>query len=71
VPKRTSPSCIEDFDDLNAMDSVVVDKRLANRSRAKRGRRNRHYERQILHHSVIRLDHKLLAKDDQILIPFA
>lgn len=55
MPKRSSPDAIIDFDDLSALDAVIVDKREAKRAHAKRSRRNRHYERQFLRHSVIRL----------------
>ena len=55
MPKRSTPAALEDFDDLAALDAVIVDKRQDKRAHAKRGRRNRHYERQFLRHSVIRL----------------
>lgn len=54
MPRRSSPADLSQFDDLTALDAVIVDKRQAKRAHAKRSRRNRHYERQFLRHSVIR-----------------
>lgn len=55
MPKRSSPAALQAFDDLAALDAVIVDKRQGKRANAKRGRRNRHYERQFLRHSVVHL----------------
>lgn len=55
MPRRSSPELIRTFDDLSALDAVIVDKREGKRAHAKRGRRNRHYERQFLRHSVTHL----------------
>jgi hypothetical protein len=56
MPKRTSPKQINDFDDLNDIDKIVFDKRNGQRSKAKKGRRNRHYTKLLIKHEVNRLD---------------
>jgi hypothetical protein len=54
MPRRSSPEAIRNVDDLSALQAVIVDKRAGKRAHAKRSRRNRHYERQFLRHSVTR-----------------
>lgn len=44
MTRRNSPQHIHTLDDLSQLDEVVVDKRLGQRSAAKKNRRNRHYE---------------------------
>jgi hypothetical protein len=52
MTKRNSPNDIQDLDDLTRIDEIVVDKRNAKRSVAKKGRRDRHYKNQLIKHSV-------------------
>lgn len=49
---RNSPSDIKDVDDLMRIDEIVVDKRNAKRSAAKKGRRDRHYKNQLIKNSL-------------------
>jgi hypothetical protein len=48
MTRRNSPQAIQNVDDLSGLDRVVVDKRLGQRSSAKKNRRNRHYEKQFI-----------------------
>ncbi len=48
MTRRNSPQTIQSLDDLSGLDRVVVDKRLGQRSSAKKNRRNRHYEKQFI-----------------------
>lgn len=50
--KRTAPNAIQDINDLSQLGNIVVDKREGKRSGAKKGRRNRHYEKQLLRNAV-------------------
>ena len=50
--KRTSPNAIGDADDLSQLSTIVVDKRNGKRSGAKKGRRNRHYEKQLIKNAI-------------------
>ncbi len=50
--KRTSPNAIGDADDLSQLSTLVVDKRNGKRSGAKKGRRNRHYEKQLIKNAI-------------------
>ena len=50
--KRTSPSAIQSADDLSRLGNIVQDKRNGKRSDAKKGRRNRHYEKQLLRNAL-------------------
>ena len=50
--KRTSPRAIEDANDLSQLANIVVDKRNGKRSGAKKGRRNRHYEKQLIRNAI-------------------
>ena len=50
--KRTSPNAIHDADDLSHLSTIVVDKRNGKRSGAKKGRRNRHYEKQLIKNAI-------------------
>ena len=49
---RNSPGDIKDIDDLTRIDEIVVDKRNAKRSAAKKGRRDRHYKNQLIKNSL-------------------
>lgn len=48
MPKRNSPTDIKSVDDLNRLNDIVNDKRLAKRASEKKTRRNRHYEKQFI-----------------------
>ena len=50
--KRTSPNAIGDAEDLSQLSTLVVDKRNGKRSGAKKGRRNRHYEKQLIKNAI-------------------
>lgn len=56
---RNSPNSINGLEDLSSLESFVVDKRLGQRSSAKKNRRNRHYEKQFIRNA---LTHRL-SKD--------
>lgn len=49
---RNSPSDIKHIDDLARIDEIVVDKRNAKRSTAKKGRRDRHYKNQLIKNTL-------------------
>ena len=48
MPKRNSPNDFKEIDDLNRLGEIVVDKRDCKRVNARRGRRNRHYDKQFI-----------------------
>ena len=50
--KRTAPNAIQDINDLSQLAHIVVDKRNGKRSGAKKGRRNRHYEKQLIRNAI-------------------
>jgi hypothetical protein len=50
--RRNSPNSIKGLDDLSSLSSIVVDKRLGQRSMAKKNRRNRHYEKQFIRNAL-------------------
>ncbi len=52
MPKRTSPNAIKEVEDLNQLSSLVQDKRNGQRAKAKKARRNRHYEKQLLRNAM-------------------
>ena len=52
MAKRTSPKAIEDANDLSQLANIVQDKRNGKRSGAKKGRRNRHYEKQLIRNAI-------------------
>ena len=52
MPKRNSPNDFKEIDDLNRLNVLVVDKRNAKRSDHKKGRRNRHYEKQFIKNTL-------------------
>lgn len=49
---RNSLKTVADLSDLSNLGEIVVDKRLVQRSAAKRNRRNRHYENQFIRNSL-------------------
>ena len=67
MPKRTSPNAIKEIEDLSQLASIVQDKRNGQRSNAKKARRNRHYEKQLLRNAmtsgVLRVDQFSLEGD--------
>lgn len=52
MTRRNSPNSIKGLDDLSSLASIVVDKRLGQRSVAKKNRRNRHYEKQFIRNAL-------------------
>ena len=52
MAKRTSPNAIQDAHDLSQLGNIVQDKRNGKRSGAKKGRRNRHYENQLIRNAL-------------------
>ncbi len=49
MPKRTSPKDIQNWDDVQDLDRIVVDKRLVKRATPEKGRRrNRRYGKRFL-----------------------
>ncbi len=53
MPLRNSLHAITDLSDLSHLDELVVDKRQIQRASAKKNRRNRHYEKQFIRHSLV------------------
>ena len=66
MSKRTAPNAIGDANDLSQLNSIVVDKRNGKRSGAKKSRRNRHYEKQLIKNALSAglLDRRKLLDDD-------
>ena len=52
MAKRNSPNDIQEIDDLNRLGEIVVDKRHGKRADAKKGRRNRHYDKQFIREAI-------------------
>ena len=52
MAKRNSPQDICDLDDLTHINEIVVDKRNAKRSNAKKGRRDRHTKNQLIKNTL-------------------
>ena len=52
MAKRTSVNAVQSIHDLSQLANIVVDKRSGKRSGAKKGRRNRHYEKQLLRNAM-------------------
>jgi len=52
MTRRNSPNSIQDLEDLSHLDEMVEDKRLGQRSAAKKNRRNRHYEKQFIRNAM-------------------
>lgn len=66
MSKRTAPNAIGDADDLSQLSTIVVDKRNGKRSGAKKSRRNRHYEKQLIKNAISAglLDRSSIPADD-------
>lgn len=66
MPRRNSPNTIRNLDDLSSLGEVVVDKRLGQRSSAKKNRRNRHYEKQFIRNALTqRVDQSVCQGDGE------
>ncbi|WP_341709816.1 hypothetical protein [Limnobacter sp.] len=52
MTKRNSMKQVVSPDQLSNLDELVVDKRYDKRAKAKKARRNRHYEKQFLRNAV-------------------
>lgn len=52
MAKRTSPNAIQDGNDLSQLGNIVQDKRNGKRAGAKKNRRNRHYEKQLIRNAI-------------------
>lgn len=52
MTRRNTPNAIQNLEDLSSLDQLVVDKRLGQRSSAKKNRRNRHYEKQFIRNAL-------------------
>lgn len=51
MPKRTSPNDLQHWEDASDLEHLVVDKRSHKRATPAKGRRrNRRYEKRLLHH---------------------
>ena len=52
MPKRTSINDVRELSDLNDLNLIVTDKRVAKRANAKKERRNRHYVKVLIKSQV-------------------
>lgn len=52
MTRRSSPNQLQTPDDLQRIGEIVVDKRFDKRAKAKKNRRNRHYEKQFMRNAV-------------------
>lgn len=52
MAKRSSMKQVVSADQLSNLDELVVDKRYGKRAKAKKARRNRHYEKQFLRNAT-------------------
>ena len=64
MPKRNSPKDFQELADLNRLSEIVIDKRNEKRADAKKGRRNRHYERLFIRQAIKDFDHSSIQKED-------
>jgi hypothetical protein len=64
MTRRNSPSAIKELDDLSSLSMIVVDKRLGQRSIAKKNRRNRHYEKQFIKNALSKLTSESRPEED-------
>lgn len=55
MPRRNSPNDIQGLADLSRLSEFVMDKRLGQRSSAKKNRRNRHYDKQFIRNTLAHL----------------
>jgi hypothetical protein len=69
MSQRNSLNAITDLDDLSHLDELVIDKRLAQRSSAKKNRRNRHYEKQFIRHSLVHHLETIRNETNELLNP--
>lgn len=53
---RNSPKNLTELSDLDRLDDLIVDKRNHKRAKAKRNRRNRHYEKQFIRNALQQKD---------------
>jgi hypothetical protein len=63
MPKRTSVNQVKTIDDLNDLAEIVVDKRMQQRSHAKKSRRNRHYTKLLIKQQLKAIDHTSQKED--------
>ena len=69
MPKRNSTKDIKSVDDLNRLNDIVNDKRLAKRATAKKTRRNRHYEKQFIKNTFqLKLINNVAMTKEEVLI---
>ena len=69
MPKRNSPKDIKSVDDLNRLNDIVNDKRLAKRATTKKTRRNRHYEKQFIKNTFqLKLINNVAMSKEEVLI---
>ncbi len=52
MPQRNSPHAIANLSDPSHQDEIVIDKRLGQRSLAKKNRRNRHVEKPFIRNTL-------------------
>ncbi len=64
MTRRNSPSSIKELDDLSSLSLIVIDKRLGQRSIAKKNRRNRHYEKQFIKNTLSQLTSESRREED-------
>jgi hypothetical protein len=64
MTRRNSPSSIKELDDLSSLSMIVIDKRLGQRSIAKKNRRNRHYEKQFIKNTLSQLTSESRREED-------
>ncbi len=65
MSRRNAPQHIPDLAALSNLSDFVVDKRQGQRAAAKRHRRNRHYEKQFIRHTLGHLQQPDYAVADQ------
>lgn len=63
MTRRNSTRDFQVLDDLNSLKHKVIDKRIQQRSTAKKNRRNRHYEKQFIRNVMIH--HTQLVDSDE------
>lgn len=52
MTRRNSPRQLQTADDVQRIGEILVDKRFDKRAKAKKNRRNRHYEKQFMRNVV-------------------
>ncbi len=63
MTRRNSTRDFQVLDDLNSLKHKVIDKRIQQRSTAKKNRRNRHYEKQFIRN--VMTHHTQLVDSDE------